>query len=185
MWLCWKWLWFLGKSKHVSSRCMKVGWTVSFSVTAVKSKPYSHLQFSKVYFSIIILSAFRYSIRSLICRCAFYLLALTITAQIIMLFLIAQFSPESFMWIEHKGHWTWDCPLLAAKITEYGLLPPSNLTLYLLTYQGGWNVSLSVNPVLIAKVYRLQVWQEHHNTVCKKRVCLWQLNVTTAGIYSF
>jgi hypothetical protein len=58
-----------------------------------------------------------------------YLIALALTVQIIMFFfLIAQFSPKHFMWIEHKGHWTWDCPFLVAKINEYGLLPPSNLT---------------------------------------------------------
>lgn len=124
------------------------------------------------------------SIRSLICRCAFCLLALTTTTQIIVPFLIALFSPKCFMWIEHTGHWTWDCPLLVAKITECGLFPLSNLTLYLLRYQDGWKVASSLNPVLTAKVHRLQVWKEHHNKVYKKRVCLRQLNVATVSIYN-
>ena len=57
--------------------------------------------------------------------------------------------------------------------------------LYLLTYQDGWNVASSLNPVLTAKVHRLQVWKEHHSKVYNKRICPWLLNFATVSIYNF
>jgi len=46
-------------------------------------------------------------------------------------------------------------------------------------------VASSLNPVLTAKIHRLQVWKEHHSKVYYKCVCLWQFNVATVSIYNF